>query len=109
MSAKVATVFNLGDEANWTSQAGGYTRKKVGKIIEIVPAGIEPRSKLKDPGMPRNHESYVVAVGKTNYWPRVGGLRVDQALLNKALPKRPAKRLTTCLTCHGSGMVMTDA
>ena len=98
--------LKLGDQVHWISQAGGYTKEKSGTVSEIIPAGEEPRARLKDHGLPRSHESYIVAVNQTNYWPRVSGLQVDSKVAAKVLPKRITKRPTTCPTCHGSGMVM---
>ena len=100
--------LKLCDQVHWTSQASGFVKEKAGKVVEIIPAGEEPRAKFKNRGLPRNHESYVVAVGWTKYWPRVNGLQVDEKVPAKALPARVTKRLTSCPTCHGSGMVMAE-
>ena len=111
--------FKLNDIVHWTSQAGGIAKKKTGKIIEVVPAGKEPMTVLRDPGGTRNHVSYVVHVegaprsSEANYWPRVSGLRVvhfdttsEHGTAKKLMPKaKVERRLTTCPTCHGSGMV----
>ena len=78
----VGQVFREGDYVTWTSQAAGRSKDKTGKIVEIVPPGQRAVSKLKDPGSPRKHVSYVVEVaGKTRahttklYWPVVSKLR----------------------------------
>ena len=97
--------LKLGTQVSWTSQAGGFAKVKTGQVVEIVPTGESPVARLKTDGYRRDHESYVVLVGRTNYWPRVSGLQVVAA---KALPKRHPKRLTSCPTCHGSGMVMAE-
>ena len=73
-------LFRIGDEVSWTSGAGGHFRSKKGRIVEVVPAGKFPRSKLDGPGGYRDHESYVVEVQKVRsrpklYWPRVAYLK----------------------------------
>ena len=77
--------FKLGDRVVWTSQAGGYIREKSGEIIEVVPPKEMPKTKVKDPGIWRSHESYVVRASyqnrhgrkrTTNYWPRVQQLSI---------------------------------
>lgn len=87
--------MKVGDRVEWSSQAGGYKKKKTGEIIMVVNPGINARKVLlKDrkfgklkrmfDGWPRNHESYLVKVipGTTGnaspvvYWPRVKGLKV---------------------------------
>jgi hypothetical protein len=71
--------FKVGDRVEWTSQAAGVTRTKVG-VVEHVVAPREdpgPMSKNRVPGMPRDHESYLVRVkGRGCYWPRVKALRL---------------------------------
>lgn len=69
--------LKVGDKVQWRSQAGGYTKTKTGEIAVVVPAGERPTC-VKEAGMPRDHESYVVRVGRTYYWPRASGLsKVD--------------------------------
>jgi hypothetical protein len=76
-----------GAVVEWTSQANGGRKKKVGTVVEVVPAKCLPdqtrfRSLYKGYGVgsPRSHESYVVEVpakGKGQpkiYWPRVSAL-----------------------------------
>lgn len=76
-------MFQKGDRVTWSSMAAGVMRTKVGSIIEVVPAGHRPKTKKKDNGLPRRHESYVVRAftvrpGKEPqlrvYWPRVNAL-----------------------------------
>lgn len=57
--------FAVGDRVTWESQAGGYTRKKTGTVVEVVRAGGIPRD--KNFGSSRAHESYIVEV---TYEPR---------------------------------------
>jgi hypothetical protein len=73
----------IGDKVQWTSQSAGYSKTKSGVIVAIVPIGYPPQASLLDnyelksvPGMCRDHESYLVAVGKSKrlYWPRVSNL-----------------------------------
>lgn len=70
--------FKIGDRVEWTSQAGGWTRTKIGTVETVVPPGcIVPKcSKNPNPGACRDHESYLVRVQKKGlYWPRVAALR----------------------------------
>lgn len=74
--------MKVGDEVTWTSQAGGYTRTKRGTIVAVVPARRDPRGyiprgrRLDGPGLPRDHESYLVDAGRHGlYWPRVSALK----------------------------------
>jgi hypothetical protein len=76
----------LNDFVRWGSQSQGSWKKKIGQIVQVVPAGEIPDRKIAPDlfrssgiGLPRKHESYVVRVktGKNSfrhYWPRVSGL-----------------------------------
>ncbi len=73
-------MITLHSHVQWRSQGSGVWKVKEGEIVEIIPVGQTPDGN-KYPtlraggiGMPRNHESYVVAVGKRHYWPRVSAL-----------------------------------
>lgn len=79
-------MFKVGDQVKWTSQAGGFTTSKTGTVIEVVPPGESPKTKVKDAGGPRDHESYVVKLTSYNkggvekkksgiYWPLVRHLQ----------------------------------
>lgn len=77
--------FAVGDLVTWTSQSGGFTKTKTGRIVAIVP----PRT-LADKCLPvgflcnstagyggsRDHESYLVQIGTARrlYWPVVNRL-----------------------------------
>ncbi len=69
--------ISLGDTVEWTSQAGGYTRKKRGTVVEVVPPCALPDVKFRvdSTGLSRRSESYVVHAshdgrgGARNYWP----------------------------------------
>lgn len=72
--------FAVGDEVVWESQSSGSIKKKQGTVVAVVPVGgfaqdLIPRelkcSSRLGYGSPRAHESYLVAVGKRCYWPRV--------------------------------------
>ena len=75
--------MKIGDKVTWQSQAGGDWRSKIGEVVEVVPPNHRPKTKKKDNGTPRDHESYVVrakAVGTRTktarlYWPRVSKLK----------------------------------
>lgn len=73
----------VGDKVTWTSQAQGFTKTKVGTVVQVVNPGNRPALD-QSPGMSRNHKSYVIEVpnksgrGKAKrYWPVV-------SLLSKA-------------------------
>lgn len=83
--------FKLHDEVYWVSQANGCTKRKIGVIVDVIPAGISVhKSKFRDyldaSALPRDHESYVVCVASRPgsrakpkyYWPRVSALRVHK-------------------------------
>ena len=65
--------MRIGDYVRWESQAGGFHKIKIGRIIEVVPAWVMPRHHTQmDSCTPRNEQSYVVCIGKSSrtYWPR---------------------------------------
>lgn len=71
--------FSAGQIVKWGSQAGGSFKEKMGVVEVIVPAGMDPTKltpELDNPGLARDHTSYLVRVpGKRSkgklYWPRV--------------------------------------
>jgi len=74
--------FAVGDNVRWTSQAGGYKKTKLGKIVVVVPPSTRARDVLVgsvynaregcfDGFSKRFTESYIVSTGRTLYWPRV--------------------------------------
>lgn len=75
--------FKMGDRVEWTSQSNGTIKKKAGEVVAVVrargavwdflPAGT-PSCVAKKFGNPRTHESYLVRVGRTIYWPLVKNL-----------------------------------
>ena len=71
------STFKVGDRVRWTSQAGGYTRAKVGVVERIVPAN--GQAGLKGTQFSRrDHDSYIVRVkGRGLYWPLVSKLELD--------------------------------
>jgi len=75
--------MKIGSLVSWKSQSQGAWKKKEGRITYIVPAGEMPPVVIRGAWDPatgkaqcfrRNHESYVVTVGKRDYWPRVSAL-----------------------------------
>ena len=88
-------MFKVGDSVEWSSQAQGSTKTKRGVVSEVVKAGDRP-SRMLFPtlyknagcGYGRDHESYVVLVGKKPYWPRAAALRSTKA----------------CQHCNGTGI-----
>jgi hypothetical protein len=117
-------MFNVGDRVTWTSQAGGVTTTKTGTVVEVVPAGQAPRTKVKSPGQPRGHESYVVSLEfydkgglarkkKGMYWPLVFKLKLcqtpavasppqPQPTEPKMEPKKLVNHFIICLDRSGS-------
>lgn len=72
--------LKVDDKVRWRSQSHGTSSIKIGKILSIVPPGKRAvlygyKTRGGWPGNPRNHESYVVLVGRWTYWPRVSQLR----------------------------------
>lgn len=65
--------FKVGDRVEWTSQAAGVSKTKVGEVEMLIPAGKRPE--MKDVGNIRDHLSYVVRANGRAYWPRVSALR----------------------------------
>jgi hypothetical protein len=66
--------FHYGDTVCWKSSG----IEKCGEVVTFIPAGDLPSKwgdHVKDATSPRDHDSYVVRVGKKLYWPRVSGLR----------------------------------
>lgn len=68
--------FEFGDEVMWSSQSLGYTKHKIGTVVEVVPPGQYPGKETfhTRKAFTRDHESYYIAVGNKFYWPRVGNL-----------------------------------
>jgi hypothetical protein len=76
--------YEIGDRVAWNSGANSHELRKVGRVIEVVPAYLCAVS--VDSTSIRNHQSYVVEVvqpptkhGKQRppmiYWPRVTHFR----------------------------------
>jgi hypothetical protein len=79
--------FQPGDTITWTSQAGGKSKTKTGKVIAVLPANKSVAQFYREGGIvgdfqltripiiisSRNHESYLIQVGKSKrlYWPLV--------------------------------------
>lgn len=60
----------------WISQAQGYSRRKYGTVVEVVPPNAQPETFIPGRGLTgRREESYVVKVGRTRHmWPRTAHL-----------------------------------
>lgn len=77
--------FPLNAQVHWSSRGGSTVKAKEGVVEHIIPAGEHiPQALAKEAdayGLPRDHESYVVRVGKTDkrkgklYWPQVKDLK----------------------------------
>lgn len=78
--------FTVGDAVSWESQAGGFSKRKEGVVVAIVPANedtdgyVPDGMKVDASGWPRKHESYLVQVGNSKdlYWPLVSKLESAQ-------------------------------
>lgn len=87
--------FKVGDKVKWWSQSSGWGGLKIGEIVLVVPEDRSPSPNLlredfpdcsinamKNPGMGRDHESYIVRVPSGTkakdklYWPRVSKLEL---------------------------------
>lgn len=74
----------IGEQVRWTSQSWGYFREKHGTVVAIVPPYRDPRAYIpygywmkRGEGANREHESYLIAVGKRVYWPIVKKLETE--------------------------------
>lgn len=86
--------FKIGDKVKWWSQSSGWGSLKIGEVVLAIPEGRSPSldllgkdfpecstSAMKNPGMGRDHESYIVRVPSGTkakdklYWPRVNKLK----------------------------------
>lgn len=79
--------FSIGDEVTWTSQSKGIVRIKRGIIVGLVPPRTMPkraeyRFATNDVRgfMGRRDVSYIVRVGKRDYWPWAINLKVASAV-----------------------------
>lgn len=78
------TPFTVNDTVAWTSQAGGKSKSKVGRVVHLVPAGRLPDPRhypriARESISPRNHDSVIVLVDDVAYWPRMSLLRRAKA------------------------------
>lgn len=74
----------IGSPVTWTSQSHGSVVTKTGQVVEVVPPGRFPTTKMRTMGMPRDKESYVVLVKRIGrngeeiapqyYWPKTSQL-----------------------------------
>ena len=71
---KANSVFKVDDMVAWESQAGGFSKKKTGKIVAVIPPGKNPVHdklipaglQLRGPGLGvRSEVSYLVQVRKS--------------------------------------------
>lgn len=78
------TAFHLHDHVTWTSTSGGTSKTKTGQIVAVIPAGDTLRKHtghlesvnrtlwlLEEYSPPRDHETYVIKVGRKFYRPHV--------------------------------------
>lgn len=88
MGAQFQNWYQVGDRVTWTSQAAGITKPKTGTVVAVVLPKGEPndalkaagvRGRIRHPGYPRDHVTYVVRAGGRLYWPRVDYLAAASA------------------------------
>ena len=76
IEAALSGTMQIGQTVTWTSS----NLEKTGEIVAVVPAGEHPSTdltpKVKEPGAPRDHDSYVVKANGKHYWPRVSMLSI---------------------------------
>jgi len=85
--------FKPGDHVTWTSQAGGRSKTKQGIVVRVIEPFQLPGFNLpegctiKPTGGHRDHESYLVQVGKSKwlYWPLVKYLEKTNGECGKSL------------------------
>lgn len=92
-------MFAVGDKVQWSSQAQGRSKRKVGVVVAYVPVGERPcRHDFPDLhkgpgcGWGRTVDSWVVRVGNKHYWPVSKNLR----------------NVNTCPHCEGTGELRAD-
>ena len=76
-------MFNEGDTVWWTSQEHGSTKEYHGTVVQVVGSHRRPdrnrfpslHKAYRGFGFSRDHESSVVRVRTTNYWPNANDLR----------------------------------
>lgn len=94
---KVLPKFKQGDLVEWRSHAHGKWRTKIGIVVSIINAGGSLHNntlwRINNPGMPRDHESYVIALSHPHrptefFWPRVSGLKKAKRYMPLVLPKK---------------------
>lgn len=88
--------FKLGQMVEWTSQANGHKRTKIGIVVKVVRPGypgelIHEDFRTKSRGK-RDHESYVICVPNPDsaefFWPRVSQLASAKRYLPVILAKK---------------------
>lgn len=76
IEAALSGTMQIGQTVTWTSS----NLEKTGEIVAVVPAGerlsTDLTPKVKEPGAPRDHDSYVVKADGKHYWPRVSLLSI---------------------------------
>lgn len=92
-----------GDVVQWTSQAGGYTKTKVGKVVKVVGAGVElsydDATSIRSWGTrPRTMESYLVDVDGTMYWPLTKNLTVVETTVPTPTVAKTAPKVKATAT-----------
>jgi hypothetical protein len=77
-SGGTEATFAVGDLVTWSSSAGGGTKRKRGRVIEVVAPGKFPKTRTARGHRyygTRKHAWYVVDVDGEIYYPRAVGLR----------------------------------
>lgn len=91
--------YEMGQMVEWTSQANGNVRTKIGIVVRVLRPHYSAENVSEDYGTKsrgqRNHESYVVCVPNPDkaefFWPRVSQLKPATRYLPLVLAKKAEK------------------
>lgn len=81
------TKLRIGDTVEWTSQSAGIAKTKRGTVVSVLPPGKDAEEWVKDCGIARDEETYVIAVRTHSkykmrvryHWPVVARLKLVAA------------------------------
>ncbi|WP_416768490.1 hypothetical protein ACM66T_10025 [Sulfurimonas sp. ST-25] len=83
--------FCIGDEVVWTSQSGGFVKKKAGRVVFILQGDIYPRKIAikKFPGHKRMFDGYTIPESKSGeaYLIEVWDGKTDRAKPKLYMPR----------------------
>lgn len=94
--------FSIGQLIEWTSQANGNARTKIGIVVDVLKPcypteWVNAKYKTRSHGHARDHESYIICVpspdGAEFFWPRVHGLKPATRYFPMVLAKKEKTEL----------------